>query len=65
MILTNTRLTPPWLPSVDLYLNTFLVKAIRVYLTPEDAPAPGVLNVQLAREFLYTAPSVVWAPEEG
>jgi hypothetical protein len=63
MIVSSTRVMPPWVPAGPWYLNTFLVKNIRVYLTPENAPAPGVLNVELAREFLYTAPSVVWAQE--
>lgn len=66
MILENTRVTPPWLLEVEgpSYMNTFLVKGVRVYRTAVDAPAPGVLNVDIAREFLYTAPSVVWAQEE-
>lgn len=66
MILSNTRPTPPWSgsgPGGPNYVNTFLVKNIRVFLTRADVPAPGVLNVEIAREFLYSAPSVVWAQE--
>lgn len=64
MIVSSTRPMPPWVPApLETHINTFLVKNIRVYLTPVDAPAPGVLNVQAARDFLYMAPSVVWAQE--
>lgn len=64
MILTNTRLLPPWTPE-DMYLNTFLVKDVRVYLTPVDAPPPGVLNVELAREYMYMAPTIQWVNRDA
>lgn len=54
-----TRPTPPWVP-VDHYLQTFLEKTVIVRMGFADAPPPGVLNVEYAREYLFSVPSTEW-----
>lgn len=57
--MTPTRTTPPWVPA-DNYLQTFLEKTVIVRWGFEDAPPPGVLNVEYAREYLFSVPSTEW-----
>lgn len=60
----STRPIPPWV-TFGYYAQTFLEKSITVRYGFADAPPPGVLNVDYAREYVYQVPSVVWAtPEE-
>ena len=61
--MTPTRTTPPWVP-VDNYLQTFLEKTVIVRIGFADAPPPGVLNVEYAREYLFSVPSTEWATGE-
>jgi hypothetical protein len=62
--MTPTRPTPPWVLE-DYFAQTFLEKSITVRYGFDSAPPPGVLNVAYAREYVYQAPSIVWAtPEE-
>lgn len=62
--MTPTRPTPPWVP-VDMYLQTFLEKTVIVRYGFGNAPPPGVFNVDYAREYVYSVPSVVWANGES
>lgn len=57
--MTPTRTTPPWVPA-DHYLQTFLEKTVIVRIGFADAPPPGVLNVEYAREYLFSVPSTEW-----
>lgn len=61
--MTPTRPTPPWvLP--DHFAQTFLEKTVVERYGFADAPPPGVLNVEYAREYLFQVPSIEWAQGE-
>lgn len=59
-----TRPTPPWVPS-ERFTQTFIEKTVIVRVGFADAPPPGVLNVEYAREYIYTVPSTQWANQGG
>ena len=58
--MNSTRPTPPWVLA-DYFCQTFLEKTIIVRFGFASSPPPGELNVEYAREYLYTVPSLVWA----
>lgn len=59
----STRPTPPWVLA-DHFAQTFLEKTVTVRRGFVDSPPPGVLNVELAREYLYPVSSIVWTTPE-
>jgi hypothetical protein len=58
-MMDSTRPTPPWVP-VDYFAQTFLEKTIVARIAFTNAPAPGELNVEYAREYLFVVPTTEW-----
>jgi hypothetical protein len=58
--MNSTRPIPPWV-LFNHYAQTFLEKTVVVRYGFADAPPPGVLNVEYARENLFQVPSFEWA----
>lgn len=58
-MMESTRPTPPWVPA-NRFTQTFVEKNIIVRVGFADAPPPGVLNVEYAREYIYSVPSDEW-----
>lgn len=60
----STRPMPPWaLP--DHYVQTYLEKTITARIGFVNAPPPGELDVEYAREYLYFVPSTQWSNAGG
>lgn len=55
----STRPTPPWV-LVDHFAQTFLEKTITVRFGFATAPPPGELDVDHARDNIYSVPSTTW-----